>query len=81
MKGIGPFETEFWREYSRNSHAFVSRDYVEFIMPNPGRYSMKIQIDGADNDAFVSGSEINTFAKFIDYANSPDELLDLPVIS
>jgi len=81
MKGIGPFETEFWREYSRNSHAFVSRDYVQFILPNPGRFSMKIQIDGTGSDAFVPGSEIDSQAKFEAYVNSPDNLLNLPVIS
>lgn len=81
MKGVGPFETEFWKEYTRDAHAFVSRDYVEFIIPNPGRFGIKIQIDGTGADVFVPGTEIVTRVDLENYVEGPQDLLDKPVIS
>jgi hypothetical protein len=81
LKGVGPFETEFWKEYTRDANAFLTRDYVQFIIPNPGRYGIKIQIDGTGSDAFVPGTEIVTDADLEAYVQGPQDLLDAPVIS
>jgi len=81
LKGVGPFETEFWKEYTRDANAFLTRDYVQFIIPNPGRYGIKIQIDGTGSDAFVPGTEIITDAELEAYVQGPQDLLDTPVIS
>lgn len=81
LKGVGPFETEFWKEYTRDANAFLTRDYVQFIIPNPGRYGIKIQIDGTAPDAFVPGTEIITDAELEAYVQGPQDLLDAPVIS
>jgi len=81
LKGVGPFETEFWKEYTRDAHAFLTRDYVQFLIPNPGRYGIKIQIDGLAPDAFVPGSEIKTDAELETYVQGPQDLLNAPVIT
>jgi len=81
LKGVGPFETEFWKEFTRDANAFLTRDYVQFIIPNPGRYGIKIQIDGTSTDAFVPGSEIVTDADLESYVEGPQDLLDAPVLS
>ena len=78
LKGEGPFETEFWREYSRDADAFVMRDYVQFLIPNPNRYGVKIQIDGTGTDAFVDDSEIDTDAKLQTYVKGSQDLLNKP---
>ena len=81
LKGVGPFETEFWKEYERDAHAFVTRDYVQFLVPNPGRYGIKVQIDGASADVFTPGTEIVTDEDLEDYVNKEKELLNAPVLS
>jgi len=81
LKGVGPFETEFWKEYTRDANAFLTRDYVQFLIPNPGRYGIKIQIDGTSPDAFVPGSEIVTDEDLETYVQGPQDLLNAPVIS
>jgi len=81
LKGVGPFETEFWKEYTRDAHAFLTRDYVQFLIPNPGRFGIKIQIDGVTADAFVPGSEIITDAELEAYVQGPQDLLNKPVIT
>jgi len=81
LKGVGPFESEFWKEYTRDAHAFLTRDYVQFIIPNPGRYGIKIQIDGTGGDAFVPGTEIDTRIKLENYVQGPQGLLNKAVIS
>ncbi len=81
LKGVGPFETEFWKEYTRDAHAFLTRDYVQFLIPNPGRFGIKIQIDGTGSDAFVPGTEIVTDADLETYVQGPQDLLNKPVIS
>ena len=78
LKGEGPFETEFWREYSRDADAFVMRDYVQFLIPNPNRYGIKIQIDGTGIDAFVVGSEIDSDEKLQTYIKGSQNLLNKP---
>lgn len=78
LKGEGPFETEFWREYIRDADAFVMRDYVEFLIPNPNRYGIKIQIDGTGSDVFVAGSEIDTDEKLQNYVLGSQDLLNKP---
>lgn len=80
LKGVGPFETEFWKEYTRDAHAFLTRDYVQFLIPNPGRFGIKIQIDGTGSDVFVPGTEIVTDAELEAYVQGPQDLLDKPVI-
>lgn len=83
LKGVGPFETEFWKEYTRDAHAFLTRDYVQFLIPNPGRYGIKIQIDApmATDDEFKDGSEIITDAELEAYVQGPQDLLDKPVVT
>lgn len=81
LKGVGPFESEFWKEYTRDAHAFLTRDYVQFIIPNPGRYGIKIQIDGTGSDVFVTGTEIDTRAKLESYVQGPQGLLNKAVVS
>ena len=81
LKGVGPFETEFWKEYTRDAHAFLTRDYVQFLIPNPGRFGIKIQIDGTGSDVFVPGTEIITDADLETYVQGPQDLLNAPVIS
>ena len=81
LKGVGPFETEFWKEYTRDAHAFLTRDYVQFLIPNPGRFGIKIQIDGTAPDAFVPGTEIITDAELETYVQGPQDLLNAPVIT
>ncbi len=81
LKGVGPFETEFWKEYTRDAHAFLTRDYVQFIIPNPGRYGIKIQLDGTGSDVFVPGTEIITPGDLETYVQGPQDLLDVPVIT
>ena len=76
LKGEGPFETEFWREYTRDADAFVMRDYVQFLIPNPNRFGFKIQIDGTGSDAFVPGTEITTKEDLDNYIQGPQNLLD-----
>ena len=70
-----------WKEYSRDADAFLTRDYVQFIIPNPGRYGIKIQIDGTGSDVFVPGTEIVTDTDLETYVQGPQDLLDAPVIS
>ena len=69
LKAVGPFETEFWREYSRDADAFVQRDFVQFKIPNSKRYGRKITIDATVDTSrlFVTGSEIDTQAKLETY--------------
>jgi len=81
LKGVGPFETEFWKEYTRDAHAFLTRDYVQFLIPNPGRFGIKIQIDGTGTDVFTPGSEIITDADLEAYVQGPQDLLNAPVIT
>ncbi len=81
LKGVGPFETEFWKEYTRDAHAFLTRDYVQFLIPNPGRFGIKIQIDGTGSDVFVPGTEIITDADLESYVQGPQDLLNKPVIT
>jgi len=77
LRGEGPFETEFWREYTRDADAFVMRDYVQFLIPNPNRFGFKMQIDAAlAADKFVDGSEIDTRAKLETYVRGPQNLLN-----
>jgi len=78
LKGEGPFETEFWREYSRDADAFVQRDYVQFIIPNSKRYGRKITIDATVDTSrlFVTGSEIDTDAKLETYVRGSQNLLN-----
>lgn len=80
LKGVGPFESEFWKEYTRDAHAFLTRDYVQFIIPNPGRFGIKIEIDGTGGDVFVTGTEIKTDADLEEYVQGTQDLLDKPVI-
>jgi len=81
MKGVGPFETEFWKEYTRDAHAFLTRDYVEFILPNPGRYGIKVQIAGTGADVFTPGTEIVTRKDLETYVQGPQNLLNKAVVS
>ncbi len=80
LKGEGPFETEFWREYTRDADAFVMRDYIQFIVPNPNRYVRKIQIDAttASGDEFdpAISDEIDTDAKLDTYVVGTAGLLN-----
>ena len=79
LKGEGPFETEFWREYTRDADAFVMRDYVQFLIPNPKRYGRKITIDATVDTGrlFVTGSELDTDAKLETYVRGQaGQLLD-----
>ncbi|KKN08733.1 hypothetical protein LCGC14_1053830, partial [marine sediment metagenome] len=82
LKGEGPFETEFWREYTRDADAFVMRDYVEFLVPNPKRYVRKVQIDAtaASGDEFdpAISDEIITDAQLDTYIKGPQNLLNKP---
>ncbi len=82
LKGEGPFETEFWREYTRDADAFVMRDYVQFLIPNPNRYVRKVQIDAtaASGDEFdpAISDEIDTDAKLDTYIKGPQNLLNKP---
>ena len=77
LKGEGPFETEFWREYTRDADAFVMRDYVQFLIPNSKRYGRKITIDATVDTSrlFVTGSEIDTDAKLETYVRGQKGLL------
>ena len=82
LKGEGPFETEFWREYTRDADAFVMRDYVEFLIPNPKRYARKIQIDatalsGDEFDPAIQ-DEIITDAQLDTYVRGAQVLLNKP---
>lgn len=81
LKGVGPFESEFWKEYTRDAHAFLTRDYVQFLIPNPGRYGLKIQIDGTGADVFIPGTEIITRAQLEKYVQGPQGLLNKVVVS
>lgn len=81
LKGVGPFETEFWKEYSHDAHAFLTRDYVQFLVPNPGRFGLKIQIDGTGGDVFVAGTEISTRAQLVTYVKGAQDLLNKTVVS
>ena len=80
LKGEGPFETEFWREYTRDADAFVMRDYVEFLVPNPKRYVRKVQIDAtlASADEFDPAvqDEIITSAQLQTYVRGTQNLLN-----
>ena len=82
LKGEGPFETEFWREYTRDADAFVMRDYVQFLVPNPKRYVRKIQIDAtaASGDEFDTSlqDEIITDAQLDTYIRGAQNLLNKP---
>ena len=82
LKGEGPFETEFWREYTRDADAFVMRDYVQFLIPNPKRYARKIQIDAttASGDEFDTSlqDEIITDAQLDTYIRGAVTLLNKP---
>ena len=82
LKGEGPFETEFWREYTRDADAFVMRDYIQFLVPNPNRYGRKIQIDAtaASGDEFDPAvqDEIDTDAKLDTYVEGAQDLLNKP---
>ncbi len=82
LKGEGPFETEFWREYTRDADAFVMRDYVEFLVPNSKRYVRKVQIDAtaASGDEFdpAISDEIITDAQLDTYIKGPQNLLNKP---
>ena len=77
LKGEGPFETEFWREYTRDADAFVMRDYVQFLIPNSKRYGRKITIDATVDTSrlFVTGSELDTDAKLETYVRGQKGLL------
>ena len=77
LKGEGPFETEFWREYTRDADAFVMRDYVQFLIPNSKRYGRKITIDATVDISrlFVTGSELDTDAKLETYVRGQKGLL------
>lgn len=77
LKGEGPFETEFWREYTRDADAFVMRDYVQFLIPNSKRYGRKITIDATVDTGrlFVAGSELDTDAKLETYVRGQKGLL------
>ena len=82
LKGEGPFETEFWREYTRDADAFVMRDYVQFLVPNSKRYVRKIQIDAttASGDEFDPAiqDEIITAAQLDTYVRGKVNLLNKP---
>ena len=82
LKGEGPFETEFWREYTRDADAFVMRDYVEFLIPNSKRFVRKVQIDAttASGDEFdpAISDEIITLAQLESYVRGPQNLLNKP---
>jgi|APSaa5957512535_1039671.scaffolds.fasta_scaffold02378_18 hypothetical protein len=83
LKANGPFETEFWREYSRDADAFVMRDYVQFKIPNAKRYGRKITIDATVDTSrlFVTGSEMDTDEKFEVYVRGKKgALLNKPAI-
>ena len=74
LKGEGPFVTEFWREYKRNADAGVIRDYVQFLIPNPKRYGMKIQIENV-----TLGTEPQTLEDIEDLIGAPNaNLLNRP---
>jgi len=76
LRGEGPFETEFWREFTRDADAFVMRDYVQFLIPNSKRFGFKMQIAGTLDDVFVPGTEIDTRAKLEAYVRGPQNLLN-----
>ncbi|KKN75414.1 hypothetical protein LCGC14_0380350 [marine sediment metagenome] len=80
LKGEGPFETEFWREYTRDADAFVMRDYIQFLPVNPNRYIRKVQIDAttASGDEFDPAvlDEIDTDAKLDTYVRGATGLLN-----
>lgn len=80
LKGEGPFETEFWREYTRDADAFVMRDYIQFLIPNPKRYMRKIQIDGVTGEEFDPAiqDEIITEAQLDTYIRGSQNLLNKP---
>jgi len=80
LKGEGPFETEFWREYTRDADAFVMRDYIQFLIPNPKRYVRKIQIDGVLGQEFDPAiqDEIITEAQLDTYVRGSQNLLNKP---
>ena len=80
LKGEGPFETEFWREYKHDADAFVMRDYVQFLIPNSKRFGRKITIDATVDTSrlFVAGSEIDTETKFENYVRGSQNLLNKP---
>ena len=79
LKGNGPFETEFWREYALDADAFVMRDYVQFLIPNPKRFGRKITIDATVDTSrlYVTGSELDTDIKLEKYIRGKkDNLLN-----
>ena len=45
LKGVGPLQTEQWREPKNNADLGMARDYVQFLMMNPSRYGLRTQID------------------------------------
>lgn len=82
LKGEGPFETEFWREYTRDADAFVMRDYIQFLIPNAKRYARKVQIDAttASGDEFDPAiqDEIVSDAQLDTYVRGSQNLLNKP---
>jgi len=41
LKGVGPLQTEQWREPKNNSDLGIVRDYVQILLMNPARYGFK----------------------------------------
>ena len=81
LKGVGPLQTEQWREPKNNSDLGIVRDYVQVLLMNPGRYGFKADIDVNTTDGDTAGTEPATLEAAKAIIGSPVTVANPPTIS
>ena len=81
LKGMGPLQTEQWREPKNNSDLGIVRDYVQILLMNPARYGFKADIDVNTTDGDTAGTEPATLEAAKALIGDPTTIANPPTIS
>lgn len=81
LKGVGPIQTEQWREPKNNTDLGIVRDYVQVLLMNPGRYGFKADIDVNTTDGDTAETEPATLEAAKAIIGSPVTVANPPTIS
>lgn len=80
LKGVGPLQTEQWREPKNNADLGIVRDYVQVLLMNPARYGFKSDLTlTASGDS--AGTEPATLEAAKAIIGDPTTIANPPTIS
>ena len=81
LKGVGPIQTEQWREPRNNAELGIVRDYVQVLLMNPARYGFKADIDVNTTDGETADTEPATLEAAKAIIGSPTVIANPPTIN